>query len=128
MGFFFSLKTNFLVLCVHVIFGRDTEYYHELKSRFIKKKLSQIIISQLNFVLLVQWKEQDYICLVFHIKTLCFFKHCEASGIHLLHKSGLTAMLTQVAVKPCSQYKCLQPDINAAHALKNIKTLNGTSL
>lgn len=87
--------------------------------------MSRIIVSQLNSVLLVQWEEQDYISLVFHIKTLCFFEHCGANGIQLLHTSELTTMLIENSLLRllsglATNINALQADINAAHALKKI--------
>lgn len=86
--FCFFIENLFLLLYLHIIGGGDTEYYHELKSRFIKKNLSQIVVSQLNSVLLIQWEEQDYICLVFHVKTLVSSNIVKSMGFIFCIKVG----------------------------------------
>lgn len=70
--------------------------------------------------------------LVFHIKTLWFFKHCRANGMQLLHAGGLNTMpeensLLRLLSSFADNINTLQSEINAVHALENIKTLNGTS-
>ena len=88
--------------------------------------------SQLNSALLVQWEEENYICLLFHIKTLWFFKHRGAHGIQLLHVGGLNAMpaenrLLRLLSSFAANINMLQSEINAVHASEDIQTLNGTS-